>query len=320
MKEPILIILSLFILIGFAYGPLKNSSLNKKSELNGASSLGAPTENISNSTNKTYLANQSYSTNQDIAKEIKKTEKELEKIEKEINKEIEESKRSPYYGKIRMSSVSGLHSESPDRQYISLYTSLKENETLKITGWYFKSEITGYYAVIGKASLLPFPFTKTESDVILQKGDRVYITKGFSPIGISFRTNKCTGFFEENRTFYPRLSLQCPRPKDEKLPIFSNIQDRNDECLDIIERIGRCTTKGNEFVRDLPDTVTSSCKNYITNQINYNTCVANHFGDTDFPGNEYRIYLNRFGTLWREEREKITLYDENNLVVDSISY
>lgn len=54
--------------------------------------------------------------------------------------------------------------------------------------------------------------------------------------------------------------------------------------------------------------------------INYNACVAKHFGDTDFPGREYRIYLGKFGPLWRPEREKINLHDRSGLIVDTITY
>lgn len=290
------------------YSPLKKANLDKKSDTAGASSLSIKNENLG------------YSNNKDIANEIKKTENAIKKLEKNISKEIAESKRSPYYGKINMSKISGLNETDPNKEYVSISTRLAKNETVKITGWYFKSEITGYYAVIGGATLLPFPFTKNNNNIVLQNGDKVYITKGFSPIGISFRTNKCTGYFEENRTFTPNLSLQCPLPKSEKLPNFSSVYDRNDECLNIIERIGRCTTKDSEFMRKLPDTVPSSCKTYITTQINYNTCVAKHFGDTDFPSNEYRIFLNKFGPLWRTSHDTINLHDENGLIVDSISY
>lgn len=219
-----------------------------------------------------------------------------------------------------MSGISGLYGDNPDQEYIYLSTNLDKTETLKITGWYLRSEITSYYAVIGKTALLPFPFNKTESDIILQQGDRVYLTKGFSPIGISFRTNKCAGFFEEDRTFTPGLRLECPAAIDEKLPTFSSVYDRNDECLNIIEGLSRCTSINGQFVRDLPDTVPNSCKTYMTTQINYNVCVALHFGDTDFPGQEYRVYLNKFGPLWRQRQDKINLHDQNGLVVDTISY
>lgn len=314
MKHPILIIIGLFILIGLSYGPLKKSASDRDFYLNrnAQSSIGGTT--------RAPAGNPAYSPNQDIAQSIREAERQAAQLEKDIDKALAASRRSPYYGKVRLSNISGLKNSNPDKQYISLYTNLKAGETVRITGWYLRSELTGYQTVIGQAALLPFPFTQSLSDIVLQQGDRAYLTKGFSPIGISFRTNKCTGYFEENRTFTPSLSMQCPLPRNERLPLFSNILDRNEECLDIIRRLPRCRTVGNEFVRDLPDTVPSSCKTYMTTQINYNVCVANHLGDTDFPGNEYRVFFNKFGPLWRESHDTIHLYDENNLIVATISY
>lgn len=303
-KEPFIILLVIFVLVGLAYGPSKKYSGQNEPSY---STIG-PTQNLNTSGNK------------NLAEEIKKTEKTLAQTSEELKEAARESRRSPYYEKVRLSNIYSLGDSDPSREYISLSVYLDQNETLKITGWVLKSEITGYYAIIGKAALLPFPFTKNESNVVLQKNDRVYIIKGFSPIGISFRTNKCTGYFEENRTFYPSLDLKCPRASEEQLPTFSSVYDRNEECLDIIDRISRCTTKGSSFFRDLPDTVPSLCKNYIEAQVNYNACVAKHFGDTDFPDNEYYIYLNKFGALWRESHDTINLHDENGLIVDTISY
>ena len=308
-KSPILIILVLFILLGLAYGPFQVSK-------------GAVTKRSNTDTSIVNETSSSLGTspNKKVAEQIKDAEEEIKKLEKNLAEQTLASKRSPYYGKVVMSQISRVNTEDPSSEYISLSTYLEDNQTIKITDWYLKSEVTGYYAVIGKASLLPFPFTKTESNITLQQNDRVYLIKGFSPIGISFRTNACTGYFEENKNFTPSLPRECPRPINEDLPKFSSIPDRNDECIDILESIPRCTTKGNEFIRDQADTVTQSCKTYITTQINYNSCVAKHFSDTDFPGNEYRVYLNKFGSLWRDRNETINLYDQNGLVVDSISY
>jgi hypothetical protein len=308
IKEPLIILLVLFVLIGLAYGPLKKASLNKSlSPSNTTSSI-------------TASPNSGYSSNKSTEESIKSVAENVKTLQEDVSKEIDKSKRSPYYGKIRMSSISGLYQTDPNEEYLSFYTNIGKNETVKITGWYFKSEITGYFAVIGKAALLPYPFTNTETDVILQQGDRVYLTKGFSPIGISFRTNKCTGYFEENRSFYPGLPLQCPQAQYEKLPKFSSDYDSNDECVKTLQRIPQCTTVDSKFIRDLPDTISPSCKDYMTNQINYNTCVAVHFGDVDFPGDEYHLYLNKFGSLWRPMHDKIDLIDENGLIVDSVSY
>ena len=315
MKDtnPGIILLVLVVLFGLAYGPFKKANQNKPTNTSDNSSYSSSAINQNN-------GDISISGNKEVSKNIKEIEEDIKKLEENINRKIEESKRSPYYGKVRISNISGLYSDNPDQQYVYISTSLDKKETVNITGWYLKSEKTGYYTVIPKATLLPFPFTKADSNVILAYGDRAIVTKGFSPIGISFRTNKCTGFFEENRTFTPSLSLSCPLPKDEKMPIFSNIAERNDECLDVLEYIPRCSTRDSAFLRDLPDTVPSSCKDYIATQINYNTCLANHFDDTDFPGDEYRLYLNKFGPLWRDRNEKINLHDRDGLIVDSVSF
>lgn len=320
-KEPLIILLVLFVIIGLAYSPLKKAAQNRSSSASSSSknisAIGTKTSTTGSSSNSSEFE---YSPNKEVAGEIKEAEKDIKKLQENTTESESGVNRSPYYDKIRMSRVSGLNNSDPSKEYITLSTNLKTTEVVKITGWYFKSMVTGNTATIGKASLLPFPFTETPSSIVLQKGDRAIITKGFSPIGISFRTNVCTGYFEENRTFTPSLSLKCPLAKDENLPLFSSIFERNDECLKIIERIPRCRTKDYEYLRDLPDTVTDSCKNYITAQVNYNACVAKHYSDTSFPGNEYRVYLNRFGPLWLRRNEKVNLYDENSMIVDSISW
>jgi len=312
-KQPILILIIIFIIGGFAFSPFKKAAEKRQAEK-------TQTQNASSLGTTSTTPNLEYSNDKEIAQNIKDAEANIKNLEEEAKRQKELNQRSPYYDKVSMSGVVGLNNAEPDQEYITLYSYLPANQTVKITGWYLKSELTGNFAYIPKAALLPFPFTKTETDVTLGQYDRVILTKGFSPIGISFRTNKCTGYFEENRTFYPPLSLECPVPQEEDLPTFSSNLDRQDECVDTVRRVGRCTTRGSEFFRTLPDTVVSSCKTFIETQINYNSCVANHFSDTDFPGTEYRLYLNKFGLLWRSRNEKINLYDENNLIVASISF
>lgn len=301
-NEPLIILIVVIVIAGFIYGPIKNKSLSKPEQAT------APTRNLE------------YSNNKDVLDKIKETEKDINDIKEKIDDEISKSKRSPYYGKVYLSNISNLNDPEPNREYMKLSTNLDDKEILTITGWYLKSEITGKYVIIGGASLLPFPFKKTESPIKIQDGDSVYLTKGFSPIGISFRTNKCTGYFEENREFTPNLPMQCPTARNEKLPTFSNIEDRNQECLDILYSIPRCSTRGSAFTRNFADTVPQSCKTYIETQINYESCVAKHFGDTDFPGNEYRVYFNKFGPLWQKNNDTINLYDENGLIIDTIKY
>ena len=318
LKEPLLIILVLFLLFGFAYGPLKNIALQQQN-LQRNAKTSSPISAISASSQS--QSDLQYSSNKSVAEAIKNAEDQIKKLQKSATDAgIAGQTHSPYYSKVRLSWLSGRADINPDNQYFVLSINLKKEESLNITGWYLQSSLTGYYTIIGGASLLPFPFTRADSDIILQQGDRVILTKGFSSIGISFRTNKCTGFFSENRAFNPSLSLECPLPRDEKLPLFSNDLDRHEECVKIIERLPRCQTINSEFIRKLPDTVTESCKTYLTTKINYNTCVANHFSDTSFPGNEYRVFFNKFGPLWRTSHDTIGLYDENGLLVSSVSW
>src|SRR5690242_14967250 len=117
-KEAFAIILVLIILIGLAYKPLKNSSATKNENRSGTSVFGNFTRtNYSSSKNTTE-------------ENIKDVEEEIERLEKNIQKNIDKQKRSPYYDKVRMSQISGVRGGDPSREYFTLSTSLKNNETV----------------------------------------------------------------------------------------------------------------------------------------------------------------------------------------------
>ncbi len=286
-KDAIFILVIIFILGGLAYGPAKEAAKNNTG--------------TQNNNNSSYTLIEAQNTRSADTNQTKSTE-------------------SPFAGKITLSQILNRNNPDPSYEYIILYTHLNKGEFLDITGWYFKSQVSGYAVSIGKGSLIPYPNTKNDSDIVLQSGDTAYVVKGFSPIGISFRTNKCTGYFEQDRTFVPNILLSCPRPSEEKLPTFSSNLDENEACVKEIENLQYCIVPNSRYLKDLPDTIDSACKNYIATKINYNTCVANHEGEVSFLGNQYYIYLNKFGPLWRTGHDTINLYDKNGLVVDTIEY
>jgi hypothetical protein len=304
-KDAIFFFLLAVIVIGLAWGPVKDS--NKIS---------------TGKANEVVLTDTTIEQNISAEQQLQDINRNVEQLRRNVQAETDKRTLSPYYGKVTTSGITSVNSDNPNEEYITLYTNLDSNEKVDITGWYFKSEITGNQAVIGKASILPYPFKGEETDVILKNGDTVYLTKGFSPIGISFRTNKCTGYFEENRNFTPPLPLQCPRPIDEPLPQFSSSLDQQDACLDAIKYTPSCSTRGSSYTRTLSDVVPTSCKKYIETKINYDTCVENHFSDVNFAGHEYRLYFKSFAHLWRDwgKKETIHLYDHAGLIVDTISY
>jgi inorganic pyrophosphatase len=142
MKDsPLPILIILIIILGLAYEPIKKADHTSGRPTNSGSSIGNGSQSLG------------YSSNKELAENIKDVEENLERLEQNIQKQIAETKRSPYYNKIRMSGVSGIYGDDPNREFIELYTNLEKNETINITGWYFKSEVLNQEFNLTKSSL-----------------------------------------------------------------------------------------------------------------------------------------------------------------------
>lgn len=254
-----------------------------------------------------------------IEREIKQAQEELEEAQEELVKLEKFGDSSPYKDRVTIvKRTSGPRSEDVDREYVEIRASSKNTSSISLKGWRIKSLISGRSLEIEKASYLPrFGEVNTELTVNLKPGDKMFVTTGRSPIGVSFRINKCSGYYQQFQKFTPRLKEQCPDPEDE---ILSYEGDRSlfidNECLDYIERIPRCEIKAT----NLPKTLSYICQQAIVDEISYNSCIANHKNDDDFIQPEWRIYLKREEELWREKREIIILLDQNGKTVDAYSY
>lgn len=204
-----------------------------------------------------------------------------------------------------------------DREYLMLEASQNNTNRINITGWTLESAVSGKSITIGEGAYLPFTGTvNTQEPIFLSPGSRVYITTGRSPIGTSFRTNICTGYLEQFQDFSPSLRTNCPRPEDESDFIISGPNALNDQCIDFVERIPRCQIN----TKQIPIDMQYECSLYITSKINYNTCVTNHKNEPGFYDLEWRVFLNRDEELWKSKRETIKLLDNNNNLVDTITY
>jgi hypothetical protein len=98
---------------------------------------------------------------------------------------------SPYFGKIRISSVNPPYSSY--RSIIRLNTYLNEGEELNITGWQVEgrmgkatipNEIDEY--LLGQSS---------DNNIVVKQGDVISLSSGRGPLGkkIGYRLNKCLG-------------------------------------------------------------------------------------------------------------------------------
>ena len=147
---------------------------------------------------------------------------------------------------------------------------------------------------------------------MLLPGNTAVITTGMSPLGLSFKTNKCTGYLNQFNSFSPSLPQQCPLPENEDLRSIPYVP-ANFSCFDFIERMSRCRLN----TKPLPVTFSSECVAFISEKVGYQGCLSLHRSDADFVGTQWRIYLGRNESLWLNKRETIRLIDENGKTVDT---
>lgn len=231
---------------------------------------------------------------------------------KSIQNSSSQSSISPDFATLK---TTGARETDPDQEYVEIAADRKNKNPIKITGWKLKGKI-GLDVALGKGASYIYSdiANQPQGDVYLNPGETAVVVTGKSPIGTSFKLNKCAGYFEQFNVFTPDLNAQCPLLRNEKLP--SNL---NDICLDYIDRISSCQT-----IVSIPYKysfgLSSSCQDFITQNANYKTCLNNHKDDADFYLPEWRVYMERGEEMWKKSRETITLYDDKNNIIDSRSY
>lgn len=214
--------------------------------------------------------------------------------------------RSTYYG-------SG-DKDAANQEYLSIKTERNVTEKIRITGLIIKSAVTGVKVEIGKGAYLYFSgVINSAQDIFLGPDETAYIITGRSPLGISFRVNKCLGYLSKNQNFTPYLSSNCPTVRNEPMPKAPN--NLNDKCLDYVESFPTCTA----FTAGKLE-LSSECNNFLIEKANYSYCSQAHKNDKDFYENDWRIYLSRDETIWKSKRETIELLDQNEKLIDSVSY
>ena len=252
-----------------------------------------------------------------IEEQLKTIGEETARVKDELEKAQEKASLSEYSDLITFSK-GGATATSPDKEYLQIILSKAVKNKVIITGWELKSLISGVSVKIGEASWLPrLGGLNTKNTIVLSPGDKAIINTGRSPIGISFRTNICSGYFSQFQNFYPSLRRDCPDPyKDIEEKYLNGPNAYNDQCLDFIDRIQRCYIN----TISLPLNMQSQCQDFVTKKINYNSCIDTHKNDENFYGVEWRIYLSRDTELWKSKREVIKLIDGVGKTIGTITY
>ena len=152
-------------------------------------------------------------------------------------------------------------------------------------------------------------------DIVLPPGTRAIISSGRSPIGASFRENKCICYFSTFQTFYPSLPQNCPLPSDELADRYGADYIRDASCIEYVDKLTRC-----QVALTPPLGLSGSCKEFVVKNFNYNGCVDAHKNDTNFLSDTWRVFLDRSTPMWRAKYEIVKLLDINGKTVDAFSY
>lgn len=224
---------------------------------------------------------------------------------------------SPYRGMVTLNhSVSNPGAANPANETLQIYVASDASVPVDITGWRLVSEATGASAAIPKGTEVPTSgIVNTVQDLVLKAGDRATISSGYSPIGGSFRENKCIGYFSSFQQFTPSLPMNCPAPRDELATYYGAGYLRDASCMDYIDKLSRC-----QVALTPPPSASGGCQAFIVKYLNYNGCMEAHQGDADFLGNSWRVYLGRTKSLWRSSHELVKLLDAQGNTVDAFTY
>ena len=152
------------------------------------------------------------------------------------------------------------------------------------------------------------------SPVEVRAGDKILVSSGDSPVGFSFRVNKCSGYRSQFKRFQPTVKTSCPDPFDEFIADGS-IPFTDNECYDIARRLSSCTT-----LTRIPGTVSRECRTFFQDVISERGCVDLHRNDSDFFLPEWRLFLGSDKSLWKASDNTLYLVDEDGHLVATLVY
>lgn len=224
---------------------------------------------------------------------------------------------SPYRSIVSMNhSIYGAATSDPNNEYVEIDVSPNADVPVDISGWTLMSDATGKATTIPQGIEVPTSGTiNAVQDIILTPGKRAIIISGRSPIGGSFRENKCIGYFSSFQKFSPSLPQNCPLPSDELTSSYGTGYIRDASCIDYVNKISRC-----QVVLSPPVTISGACQSFLVKYLNYNGCVDAHQRDADFKGDTWHVYLGRTDSMWRTAHEVVKLLDKEGKTVDAFSY
>lgn len=223
---------------------------------------------------------------------------------------------SPYHGEVTIRPYGSSPKSDAASEYLVLEVSPNATAPVSVLGWSIQSAVTGIRVPLPEATPLLIAGTvNTLEPVSLSPGAQAVVFSGVSPVGGSFRENICSPYLGELQTFIPRLEGSCPSPADE-LPLTAEyISMYGGNCIDFVRTLPSC-----ELPRELPATLTDSCRAFLTSRFSYNGCVNAQRDASGFTKDAWRLYVGASRELWLNDHDVIRLLDEESRIIDVYTY
>ena len=225
-------------------------------------------------------------------------------------------KPSQYAGYIVfLDRTAGIKNTRPEQEYFTLMVSNELQTPITITGWkvFDKNKKTSY-SLPKAVKVLGTDGIQKAVPVIVKAGNTIIVSSGRSPIGNSFRINKCSGYRSQFKRFTPTIETDCPSPMDEFVA-GGTVPYTDTRCYEIVNRLRQCTA-----VVKIPPTVSKQCYDFLEKILTERGCVKSHRNDRDFFSSEWRMFLGSQKELWRNRDNILYLLDENNNLVTTLVY
>jgi hypothetical protein len=219
---------------------------------------------------------------------------------------------SPMRGAVSLSASAAQESEAA-REYVEI--AAQSGSAVSLGGWSLQSGLTGLRVFLPQAA----PVVRVGSgspvgSIILKPGDTAIIATGPSPIGVSFRETRCTGYLGSTPGFEPSLQRQCPSSSTLVPLTAENLQHYGSDCIDYARSLPSCAAPR------ISQSLTPGCQAFIQYTFSYQGCVDRLAADPDFALPTWRVYLNSTSEFWDNRHDIIRLLDQNGLTVDAVSY
>lgn len=275
-------------------------------------SQGAGNNGLFSNGNQTPVEKQA-----DIQRQINTTQYKVDQLKQQVAEEEAKKTQSIYRDIVNLSYIN--HYGNASQEYIAIRVNGSATTTIPVTGWTIKSLSSGISVKIPQGTYLFFAGSvNSEQDIYLSANDTLYLITGISPNGVSFKINKCSGYLNQFQNFIPYIPSYCPAPRNENLSSIPR-SGYNDTCFDYIDTMPACRIQTDPLPPG-SQKWSVECTDFIYKKINYPSCVDTHKNDKDFYQNEWRVYLKRSETLWKNSREDIVLLDQYGKIVDEIKY